>query len=36
MERDGELDCAETGREVTAGSGDAIDEIPAKLPCYVA
>ena len=36
MECDGELDCAETGREVAAGLGDAVDEISAKLPGYAA
>ena len=33
---DGELDRAETGREVTARTGDALDEVSAQLPGYVA
>ena len=32
VERDGELDRTEPGREMTTGSGDAVDEVPAKLP----
>ena len=36
VERDGELDRAETGREMPAVPGDGLDQIPAKLPGDVA
>ena len=36
MEGDGELDRAETGREMAAGQGDALDQVPAKLPGHLA
>ena len=36
VKRDGELDGAEAGREMAAGLGDAVDEIPAEFPRHVA